>query len=82
MNERRRDDTVKSSDNEISFFNFNVRGLLPKLGDPDFVDYVCSHDVIIFTETYLLIDFDHSTKFDDYMCIQKCGWKLSQGGRP
>ena len=36
----------------INIFSFNVEGLKPKLGDPNFIDFIQKYDVVIFTETW------------------------------
>ena len=64
-----------------SVLNYNINGLLSKVGDPDFVDYVHNYDFIIFTETHLLFQFDHNVKFDKYVCYQQCGERVSRIGR-
>ena len=74
-------DVVDKEKSSLSVLNYNVRGLLPLLGDEDFLEYVQVHDFVVFTETHLSFDFDHNVKFDDYSCMQKCGIKTSMGGR-
>ena len=36
----------------INIFSFIVEGLKPKLGDPNFIDFIQKYDVVIFTETW------------------------------
>ena len=36
----------------IDILSFNVEGLKPKLGDPNFIDFIQKYDVVIFTETW------------------------------
>ena len=36
----------------INILSFNVEGLKPKLGDPNFKDFIQKYDVVIFTETW------------------------------
>ena len=36
----------------INILSFNVEGLKPKLGDPNFIDLIQKYDVVIFTETW------------------------------
>ena len=36
----------------INILSFNVEGLKPKFGDPNFIDFIQKYDVVIFTETW------------------------------
>ena len=36
----------------INILSFNVEGLKPKLGDPNFIDFIQKYDVVIFTEIW------------------------------
>ena len=36
----------------INILSFNLEGLKPKLGDPNFIDFIRKYDVVIFTETW------------------------------
>ena len=36
----------------INILSFNVEGLKPKLGDPNYIDFIQKYDVVIFTETW------------------------------
>ena len=38
---------------EVRILNWNIEGLIGKLGDSDFMQYVSSFDIICFTETFL-----------------------------
>ena len=36
----------------INILSFNVKGLKPKLDDPNFIDFIQKYDVVILTETW------------------------------
>ena len=38
---------------KFTFLLWNVNGLLPKLAEPEFVNYVCSFDFVCLIETFL-----------------------------
>ena len=66
----------------MSIIIWNIAGLLPKLGDADFIEYLHNFDVIIFSETHTLHEFDHKIKFPDYDCRQINATKLQGQGHP
>ena len=59
---------------------WNVEGLLSKLADADFVEYVKSFDIIGLTETFLEYDLQAST-FADFSSYSAPAKKLSHHGR-
>ena len=64
----------------ISIVNWNVNGLINRLTDPDFIDYILSFDVCILTETFTLPTFDFNVHFNDYICFHSPAVKLSKMG--
>lgn len=70
-----------SSHNSFSFLSWNVGGLLTKLSDTDFVDYVNSFDICVLLETFTLPSFDFDIHFKDFMVLHSPAVKLSKMGR-
>ena len=62
-----------------SFLHWNVNGVAARLGDPDFVQYVCSFDFVCMVETF--IDNFSSNVFSDYVVYCKPAIKLTRQGR-
>ena len=55
----------------LRFFSYNTAGLLPKLDNIPFVNYITSFDLVCLTETYVASEFD-SNLFKDFFvfCCQ------------
>lgn len=64
----------------FSFLCWNINGLIAKLTDPDFVDYITSFDVCFLSETFTLPSFDFSTYFSDFIVLHSPGVKLTKMG--
>ena len=64
----------------FSFLCWNINGLIAKLTDPDFVEYITSFDVCFLSETFTLSSFDFSTYFNDFIVLHSPGVKLSKMG--
>lgn len=64
----------------LRFLTYNVGGLLPKLEDRDFVDYIVSFDFVCLTETFIAFDFE-SVLFNDFSIFTAKAKKLSFHGR-
>ena len=60
--------------------NWNVDGLLSKLNDPEFIDFLKSFSVICLTETHLQY-FDNENFLPDFECFVSPAQKLSLRGR-
>jgi hypothetical protein len=59
---------------------WNVNGLMAKLPDSDFVEYICSFDFCVLSETFTLPSFDFSIHFDEFIVLHSPGVKLSKMG--
>ena len=64
---------------KFSFLHWNVGGLLPKLNDVDFINYISSFDFICLVETFVR-DFK-SSMFDDFTIFLKPSVDLGMHGR-
>jgi hypothetical protein len=64
----------------IKFLNYNVNGLLPKLDNKDFMEYITNYDFICLTETFISFDLD-AALFNDYMCYTSKAKKFTHHGR-
>jgi len=60
--------------------NYNVGGIVSKLGIPEFRDFVSKHDVICLTETFVHDDFQLNT-FPDFVVFQAPAKKICKQGR-
>ena len=65
---------------DIKFLNYNVCGLKSKLSDKSFLEFVCDHDFITFTETFIYDDIDE-TIFKDHQCFVSKAIEISKYGR-
>ena len=66
---------------EISFLNYNIENLLPKLADITFINFVSKYDFVCLTETFTNENFDASVCFTDYIKFHAPAKKLSHHGR-
>jgi exonuclease III len=64
----------------MKILNFNVEGLVGKLTNHDFVDFLKEHDLICLTETHVGEDFKLE-RFNEYDVYSIHGKKLSKQGR-
>ena len=64
----------------MKFLCYNIHGLIPKLEDSDFVNFVTMYDFVSFTETFLPNELDESVfpKFDKYVSKAR---KFTKRGR-
>jgi len=65
--------------NRFTFCHWNVGGLLPKLNDPDFVQYVSSFDFVCLVETF--VTEIKSSFFPSHEAFVKPSIDLGRGGR-
>ena len=49
----------------LRFLSYNITGLLPKLDNVAFVNYITSFDLVCLTETYVVFEFE-SNLFKDF----------------
>ena len=66
--------------NAVKFLNYNVHGLVEKLENNHFIDFLLSHDFICLTETFIAKDFE-SPLFKDFFIFTAKAQKLSHHGR-
>ena len=59
----------------------NVEGLSKKLCEDDYVEFVHSHDIFCFQETFTHENFDFSIYFNEFEHFHKPGVKLNEKGR-
>ena len=64
----------------VRILNWNVEGLLSKLGEAEFIQYVSSFDIICFTETFLAYQSALDC-FPDFVQFSRPAVKLSNQGR-
>jgi hypothetical protein len=62
-----------------SFLHWNVNGLLSKLSDHEFIEYISSFDFICLVETF--VEHFQSTLFDDHTIVVKPAVKLTERAR-
>ena len=74
-------DSITTEKSCLSIVNWNVNGLLIRMTDPDFCDYLLSFDICILTETFTLPTFDFNMIFSEYVCFHSPAEKLSKMGR-
>ena len=67
------------SNSKVSILHWNVGGIASKLLDSDFVDYICSFDVISLVETF--VENLESTLLNDYAVFVKPALKFTRRGR-
>ena len=80
-NTTRNDSSDNINKTGISFLSWNVGGLIGKLRDPDFVNYVTSFDVCCLQETFTFPSFDFSISFDEFLVFHSPAVRLSRMGR-
>ena len=64
----------------LRYLTYNVSGLLSKLDNAAFVNYITSFDFVCLTETFIASDFD-SDLFRDFGIFVAKAKKLSSHGR-
>ena len=64
----------------IAALSYNIAGLLPKLDNVAFVNYIPSFDLVCLTETYVASEFQ-SNLFKDFGVFVAKAKKLSYHGR-
>ena len=74
--------TVNDNDTSLTFLHWNVRGLLSKLEDVDFLSFVHSFDFICLVETFME-KFSYSSLFPDYedYCVPAVKFTSGPKGR-
>ena len=65
----------------VSLICWNIEGLVSRLAEPGFVDYISSYRICCFLETYTGENFDFSLQFDGYCAFHAPAVKLSHHGR-
>ena len=66
---------------KMTFLNYNIENLAPKLNDLGFVNYVKKFDFVCLTETFMDASYDVSGIFRDYLKFYCPAVKLSKHGR-
>lgn len=74
-------DCINEENKCLTFCSWNVNGLISKLTDPDFVNYITSFDICVITETFTMPTFDFSVHFHDFLVLHSPASKLSRQGR-
>jgi hypothetical protein len=72
---------AETKPNLLSFLCWNVDGLMNKLPDCDFVNFITSFDVCCLQETFTFENFDSSIHFDNFLVFHSPAVKLSKMGR-
>ena len=66
--------------NKLSFLHWNVAGLMTKIHDCDFVDYIYNFDIICLVETFIT-ELNQCCFNKEYEVFVKPAVKLSKQGR-
>ena len=74
-------DRIADSEHVYKFCSFNVENLLPKLCEPDFVQYIKSFDIFCALESFTDENFDFDVLFEDFHVYHSPAIKLSRRGR-
>lgn len=67
---------------ELKLLMWNVEGLLEKLTDDDFCEYIYNFDIVCFCETFTFPNFDFRMKFNEYNFVHNAATKFTRMGRP
>ena len=65
----------------LSFLAWNVEGLLDKLTDDDFYEFITNYDICCLSETFTQFSFDFNMKFNDFLYSHCAAVKHSRLGR-
>jgi exonuclease III len=65
---------------QVKFLDYNVNGLLDKLENSNFVNFLLLHDFICLTETFVANEFS-SPLFSDFVLFTSKARKFSHQGR-
>ena len=66
---------------QLSYLAWNVEGLLDKLEDDEFYEFITNHDICCLSETFTRFSFDFNIKFKDYIYSHCEAVKYSHMGR-
>jgi len=80
-NTQQNDNTQTQAPSNFTFLSWNIEGLINKLSDHDFVNFVTSFDVVCLQETFATASFDFDIHFDKFLVVVSPAVRLSRMGR-
>lgn len=73
--------TCSKTNSRFKVLSWNIEGLVARLIEPGFLDYLHGFDVCCLLETFTSEEFDFNYKFDNYTVFHAPATKLSRQGR-